>query len=124
LAKRGSLLPGSELFGKAFENWCFHELRAYNLYHDIFADFSYWRLAGGTEVDFIINSMEIAIEAKATPKILGRHLKGLRSLKEDQSNVRRRIVVCLEDKSRITDDSIEILPAREFAAKLWQGQIL
>jgi predicted AAA+ superfamily ATPase len=29
----------------------------------------YWRLAGGTEVDFIINSMEIAIEAKATPKI-------------------------------------------------------
>jgi predicted AAA+ superfamily ATPase len=116
-------MPGSELFGKAFENWCFHELRAYNLYHDIFADFSYWRLAGGTEVDFIINSMEIAIEAKATPKILGRHLKGLRSLKQDHSNVRRRIVVCLEDKSRITDDSIEILPAREFAAKLWQGQI-
>ena len=23
----------------------------------------------------------------------------------------------------LTDDSIEILPAREFAAKLWQGQI-
>ena len=67
--------------------------------------------------------MEIAIEAKATPKILGRHLKGLHSLKQDHPNVRRRIVVCLEDKSRITNDSIEILPAREFAAKLWQGQI-
>ncbi len=69
LAKRGSLVPGSELFGKAFENWCFHELRAYNLYRDIFADFSYWRLAGGTEVDFIINSMEIAIEADSKQSV-------------------------------------------------------
>jgi len=91
--------------------------------HDIFADFSYWRLAGGTEVNFIINSMEIAIEAKATSKISGQHLKGFRSLKQDHPNVRRRIVVCLEDKPRITNDSIEIMPAREFAAKLWQGQI-
>ena len=72
---------------------------------------------------FIINSMEVAIEAKATPKISGRHLKGLRSLKQDHPNVGRRIVVCLEDKPRITTDSIEIMPAGEFAAKLWRGRI-
>ncbi len=123
LAKRGSLVPGSELYGKAFENWCFHELQAYNMYHDLFANLSYWRLAGGTEVDFIINSMEIAIEAKAASRISGRHLKGLRSLKQDHPGVGKQIVVCLEDKPRITDDKIEILPAKDFAAKLWQGLI-
>ena len=91
LAKRGILQPGSELFGKAFENWCYHELNAYNLYNEAFADFFYWRLAGGTEVDFIINDMEVAIEAKATKKITARHLKGLRSLKVDHPNIKRMI---------------------------------
>ena len=28
LANRGWLKPGSELFGKAFENWVYHELRS------------------------------------------------------------------------------------------------
>jgi len=69
LAKRGYMEYGSELFGKAFENWCFHELNAYNMYREKFAEFYYWRLAGGTEVDFIINNMEIAMEAKSAKKI-------------------------------------------------------
>ena len=123
LNKRGDLEPGSELFGKAFENWCFHELRAYNLYREVFADFSYWRLAGGTEVDFIVNSMEIALEAKASPKISANHLKGLRSLVKDHPDVHRRIVVCLESKTRLTEDGIEILPADLFAQNLWAGEI-
>ena len=28
LARRGALSPGSQLYGKAFENWLFHELSA------------------------------------------------------------------------------------------------
>lgn len=123
LAKRGTLQPGSELFGKAFENWCFHELNAYNLYNEAFADLFYWRLAGGTEVDFIINDMEVAIEAKATKKITSNHLAGLRSLKVDHPNIKRFFVVCLETKPRTTDDGIEILPASLFTEKLWQGEI-
>ena len=39
------------------------------MYNESFAEFYYWRLAGGTEVDFIINDMEVAIESKATRKI-------------------------------------------------------
>jgi len=123
LAKRGKLEPGSELYGKAFENWCFHELRAYNIYNDLFADLSYWRLAGGTEVDFIINTMEVAIEVKASPRISSTHLKGLRALKEDHPYIQRRMVVCLEKKPRITNDKIEILPAKTFARILWEGNV-
>jgi predicted AAA+ superfamily ATPase len=123
LAKRGRLEQGSELFGKAFENWCFHEMNAYNAYSESFADISYWRLAGGTEVDFIINGMEICIEAKAAENISGKHLKGLRSIKEDHPNIKRRLVVCSESRQRVTDDGIEILPTERFIEMLWQGYI-
>lgn len=123
LAKRGKLEIGSELFGKAFENWCFHELNAYNMYNEVSAAFHYWRLAGGTEVDFIINNMDVAIEAKASRKITNNHLKGLRSLKEDHSVVKRRVVVCCENKPRTTSDGIEILPAEKFLQFLWQGKL-
>ncbi len=122
LAKRGTLEQGSELFGKAFENWCFHELNAYNMYNENFAELYYWHLAGGTEVDFIVNNMEVAIEVKASRTINARHLKGLRSLVVDHPEVKLRLVVCCEDKFRVTDDGIMIVPSDIFIEKLWQGE--
>jgi len=62
-----------------------------------FAQF-YWRLAGGTEVDFIINNLETAMKTKAVTKVTARHLKGLRSLQKDHPEIRRSIVICCEDK--------------------------
>lgn len=121
LAKRGRIEYGSELFGKAFENWCFHELNAYNMYNEAFAELYYWRLAGGTEVDFVINNMEIALEAKAAKKITAQHLKGLRSLKKDHPELKRAAVICCEDKYRITNDRIEIIPAEKFTRMLWNS---
>jgi predicted AAA+ superfamily ATPase len=117
LAKRGRLEPGSELFGKAFENWVFHELQAANAYLGAFHDVSYWRLASGIEVDFIIGSMKLAIEAKATARVTADHLKGLRHLHSDHPKA-RGMIVCLEGKRRTTEDGIEILPARAFVDDL------
>jgi predicted AAA+ superfamily ATPase len=114
LARRGDLKPGAELYGKAFENWVLHELCAHNAYSEAFATLAYWRLAGGTEVDFVINDMQVAIEAKSTGKITSDHLKGLRALNQDHSKVEERVVICLEPKSRRTEDGILILPATEF----------
>ncbi len=123
LAKRGELLPGSELYGKAFENWVFHELSAFVSYTDFDADLSYWRLASGIEVDFVLGDMRVAIEAKSSARITRDHLKGLRSLIEDQPRVGRRIVVCREPRARKTDDGIEILPAASFVRRLWAGDL-
>lgn len=123
LARRGSVQPGSELYGKAFENWVFHELSAHNAYSEAFATLSYWRLASGIEVDFIINDMQVAIEAKASRRITDDHLRGLRRLVQDQPQVGERIVVCLEPKGRLTDDGIRILPAAEFCHRLEKGDI-
>ncbi len=123
LAKRSDLEPGSELYGKAFENWCHHELRAYCAYSECSADLAYWRLTTGGEVDFIINDMELAIEAKSVGKISTDHLRDVRKLIEDHPRVKRRVVVCLESKVRKTDDGIEILPASTFANMLWRGEL-
>lgn len=124
LAHRGSLASGSELYGKAFENWVFHELVACLAYRERDDELAYWRLAGGREVDFVLGDMRLAVEAKASARIVARHLKGLRSLAEDNAHVRKRVVVCLEPRPRRTEDGIDVLPADEFAKQLWQGELL
>jgi uncharacterized protein len=123
LAKRGRLEPGSQLFGPALENWVFHELLAYRAYHDFAIDLSYWRLASGIEVDFIVDDMRAAIEVKGTGRVTADHLKGLRELHREHRRVGRSILVCLEDRPRRTEDSIDILPAGQFAERLWAGEL-
>ena len=123
LARRGRLSRGSDAYGRAFENWVFHELSAWLDYADEGDALSYWRLAGGTEVDFVVGDMRLAVEAKASTRVVSRHLKGLRSLVADHPEVGRRVVVCLEDRARRTEDGIDILPAGTFVARLWDGEL-
>ncbi|MBX3143994.1 MAG: ATP-binding protein [Trueperaceae bacterium] len=122
LARRGTLLPRSELFGKAFENWVLHELVACNSYSEAYADISYWRLSTGVEVDFIINDMDVAIEAKATHRVTDHHLKGLRELAKDHPGMRQRVVVSLEPRARRTEDGILIVAPSEFVQRLGSGE--
>jgi len=124
LARRGPFRRGSELYGKAFENWVHHELTAFLHYLDVDHTLSWWRLAGGTEVDFVVGDMELAVEAKASRRVVRQHLKGLRSLVVDHPDVRRRVVVCLEPRARRTDDGIDVLPAEEFVRRLWQRELV
>jgi predicted AAA+ superfamily ATPase len=119
LAKRGEVQPGSELFGKAFENWVFHELRCYNTYCERFAEFSFWQLSSGTEVDFIVNDLECALEAKSSPVMTDRHLKGLRELAKEHPEIKRRVVVSMEPECRKTQDGIELLSVQGFLERLW-----
>ncbi|MFN0125076.1 MAG: ATP-binding protein [Verrucomicrobiales bacterium] len=123
LARRGTLEPGGELFGKAFENWVFHELCCYNSYRERFAEFSFWRLSTGVEVDFIVNDVECAIECKSSTVVQSHHLKGLRELKGEHPSTGRRIVVSREPKSRQTSDGIDILTVADFLDDLWSGRL-
>jgi len=124
LAKRKNLEPGSSLFGKAFENWVFHELHAWSRYSGAWLDISYWRLTTGVEVDFIIGDLDCAIEVKAKPKITSDDLKGLRELKQEHPQIGNRIVVSMEPTSRKTDDGILILSWSDFIQRLWQQKLI
>ena len=74
-------------------------------------------------MDFVINDMAVAIEAKSSRAISSHHLKGLRQLAIDHPNVERRIVVCLEERPRRTPDGIEIMPYGDFVQHLWSEGI-
>lgn len=124
LARRGRVTAGSELFGKALENYIFHELRSWNQYTEADATLSYWRLASGTEVDFVVNDMQMAIEVKATRKVTSDHMRGLRQLRQDHPEVRRMIVVCLEEKAWRSDDDVDVMPVAEFLRRLWSGELV
>ena len=123
LARRGEISPGSELYGKAFENWVFHELSAFVSYRELDARLSYWRLPSGIEVDFLLGDVDLAVEAKSAAAITRNHLKGLRALTGEYPGVGRRVVVCTEPRARRTDDGIDIIPAAEFARRLWAGEL-
>lgn len=123
LARRSVIAPGSELFGKALESVVLHELRAFREYRDREWRPSYWRLASGIEVDFVLGAAEVAIEVKATSKASTTHLQGLGAFAEDHPQVRRRILVCLEPRRRRTETGIEIVPVGAFLKDLWAGRI-
>jgi len=122
-ALREKVLPGSELFGRAFEHYLYMEISAHSRYSENFHPVSYWQTASGMEVDFILGDHEIAIEAKGTEQAGPKHLKGLRQFKEEYS-VRRSILVSLDSTPRKTEDGIEILPWRRFLEMLWAEEIL
>jgi len=124
LAQRGELLPRTDTFGKALENWVHHELRSYLTYSERAETLSHWRVHNGPEVDFIVGHMKAAIEVKSSERIHGDHLKGLRELRKDYPEARRRIVVCREPHSRKTDDGIEVMTIIDFTTKLWAHELL
>ena len=124
LSKRKELEDGSDLWGKAFENYLHHELQSYKIYKKPDLDISFWRLSSQIEVDFILGDMEVAIEVKSSKKIREDQLSGLRNIKEDHPKVKRRIMVCCESRSRITLDGIEILNYHDFLSQLWNHKII
>jgi predicted AAA+ superfamily ATPase len=75
-------------------------------------------------VDFIVDDMAMAVEAKSTRSVHGDHLKGLRELAADYPRAKKRIVVSLDPKPRSTEDGIEILPYNVFAERLWANDLL
>ena len=60
---------------------------------------------------------------RPTARVTSDHLKGLRSLAQDHRRVKQRVVVCLERRSRRTDDGILILSATDFHGRLSAGDL-
>lgn len=113
-------------FGKFFESYIAHELRAflgYVLgYHDKDGRLCYWRTLSNQEVDFIVDG-KLAIETKTTRRYSNSDLKGLRALKEE-GICQRHILVCREEQPLMSDDGIEILPYKTFLEELWSRRFL
>lgn len=106
-------------FGEFFEQLVCMELRAWIGYTRPRSKLTYWRTYSGLEVDFCVDD-ELAIEVKSTENVQEKHLKGLKTLREE-GIFKRYIVICQETISR-KHDSIEIWNWKDFFSSLWNSK--
>jgi len=121
LARRGEVLPGSAAFGECFEHWLMMEMRAWLGINRRGEPMQYWRTKTGLEVELIVGD-KLALEFKATPQVIDRHLKGLKALREE-GLVKDFAVVSLDPVPREVN-GIKIYPWTEFTKALWKGKLL
>lgn len=122
LMKRRNLQPGSDDFGHAFEHFIVQELIAYLGYHHAEERLTYWRTAGGHEVDAIIGDGRVAIEIKSSEEVKSRHTRGLKAFGEEYPDA--RLIVVSLDKYKRTMNGVEVFPALDFLKALWAGEII
>lgn len=122
LQRRAPLLDSvAPEFGELFEAYIAHELKTYADYHQI-DELAYWRTVTGFEVDFILGN-QTAIEVKASRNVSMQDLKNLSALGEEQK-LKNYIVVCQEDRERVVDHGIRIMPWRIFLERLWSDELV
>lgn len=122
LTRRHVLETRGESFGRALEHFVLMEILAHRSYRELGYGVHFWRTKSGLEVDFVLGEGEVAVEVKGASRIDGSDLRSLRAFAED-NRPRRTLVVCNEAAARVTS-GIEVLPWREFLARLWGGRIL
>lgn len=122
LLKRGSITPGSESFGNAFEHFICNEIFAHSHYSGLAYPISYWRTASQIEVDFILGDDDAAIEVKATTMAHKKHLGGLLNF-ADEYKVKNLILVTNDPLPRKAD-KVMIMPWKYFLDKLWEGRVV
>jgi uncharacterized protein len=114
------ILPKTEEYGKALENFIFTELDAYSSYNNDDREIRFWRARESYEVDFIIGD-ETAIEVKAADKITEKHCKGISALSEEICLKKSIIVYTGERPLKI--GAVHAYPVKDFLALLWNGDI-
>ncbi len=127
LTHRKNLLPGSVDFGHSLEHFVIQEIRAYIEYYRKEMILSYWRTSAGIEVDVVLADAyscdaKVAIEIKSCEEIQNKHLKGLRTFREEHP-LCKLMALSFDMNERKTDDDILIYPITEFLKLLWNGGI-
>ena len=113
----GVLNRNSSEYGIAFEHFIAMELRSYVSYRRLRSELTFWRTQSGIEVDFLVGSAA-AIEVKASTRVSGRDLRGLRAL-ADEGSTAARFLVSFDELDRRTADGIRLLHWRSFLTALW-----
>ena len=109
-------------FGRALEHLVLMEILAHRSYRGLGYGVHFWRTKSGLEVDFVLGDGEVAVEVKGASRVDPSDFRSLRAFVTDH-RPRRTIVVCNERAPRVAL-GIEVLPWREFLARLWGGEIL
>lgn len=118
--RRGEVVQRPKTAVAAFHHWVFHELRCYIDSIRVGASLAFWRSAGGSEVDFILND-ETAIAVSSSVRVGTVDLKDLRVLQKEKLFKRYLLVCGVEQELEI--DGLVILPWQTFVKKLWDKEL-
>jgi uncharacterized protein len=102
-------------FGRCFEHFLIMETIAAQSYNRRIETLNYWRSASGIEVDLLIDE-SIAVEFKSG-QIHPQDAKGLFALSEDLP-LKAMWIVGREERPRILESGVEILPWREYLGRI------
>ena len=110
--------------GYLLETYVLHELRAHIDRASLGGELSYWRTPHGMEVDFVWTrgTRSVAIEVKASARWRSEFDAGLTALSA-AGHVERAFGVYLGDVAQ-RRGPIDVLPLREFLARLCRGEVL
>gem|GEM_PF-3111870 len=118
--------------GYSFETFVINEVRAYNAYQKKDRALFYYDVAGGMDIDLLIETSRkvlqlpptyIAIEIKLARRWQTEWSKPLKALVSDpESKVKAAYGVYLGDQV-LQDEGITLLPFDTFSQKLWNGEI-
>jgi predicted AAA+ superfamily ATPase len=111
-----------EAFGRALEHFVLMEILAHRSYRDLDYGVHFWRTKSGLEVDFVLGDGEVAVEVKGASRADPSDLRSLYAFSGD-NRPRQAVLVCNERAPRRVE-GIEILPWREFLARLWAGDVV
>ena len=111
----------SDLYGKSFEQFIGMEIRAYLSYNRIKLPFTYWRSTHGHEVDFLIGE-RIAVEIKATTRVVPGDFKGLKALSEE--GIFTDLFLVSHDTIATRQENIQAIHWEDFLKRLWKGEII
>jgi uncharacterized protein len=122
LTRRRITHERGEAFGRALEHFVLMEIRAHRVLRELGYGVHFWRTKSGLEVDFVLGDGEVAVEVKGTSRVDASDFRSLRAFVEE-NRPRHAILVCNERAPRLVQ-GIEVLPWREFLARLWAGRLL
>jgi len=122
LTRRRIVQERGDSFGRAFEHFVLMEIQAHRSYRELGYGVHFWRTKNGLEVDFVLGDGEVAVEVKGASRVDPSDFRSLRAFIED-NRPRHAILVCNERSPRVVE-GIEVLPWREFLARLWAGRVL
>lgn len=113
----GTIKLKSPLFGKAFETYIFHELKAFCDYYPKH-ELHYWRTQQQHEVDFILDG-KYAIEVKSSSILSNKDISGLIALSEEKLIERYFIIYTGTTEQRLgPDKKILAIPYKIFLTKI------
>ncbi|NBX18663.1 MAG: DUF4143 domain-containing protein [Proteobacteria bacterium] len=107
--------PRSSYYGDLFEAFVISEIHRRIDYAEKQMRMSYLQTADGLEIDLLIERrgrVAFAIEIKSKKSLTVDDFSALRRVADDFSSA-RRLVLCQEERPRITEDNIEVFPWAE-----------